>query len=208
MALRSLGAHTVVVLLTLGQILTVILALVWLHERPSAAQSFGIALVLIGVAIVMRARLRGERQSSKFSGVIWGLAAVFCMAVSVIIAKEALERTGSIEAAFIRMLAGTVGIFLFGLATRQINGSLRYLSHARFAALFVFSVFVVTFGGFWLSLVAIEKTDVSLANTLNSTEPLFVLPIAALFLKEAITFWVVLGSVLAVAGIALLAVQS
>jgi drug/metabolite transporter (DMT)-like permease len=128
------------------------------------------------------------------------------MAVSVIIAKEALERTDSMEAAFVRMLAGTVGIFLFAQATRQMDSSLKNLLDLRFAALFVLSVFVVTFGGFWLSLVAIEKTEVSIANTLNSTEPLFVLPIAAFALKEVITVWVVVGSVLAVVGIALMAV--
>ena len=87
-----------------------------------------------------------------------------------------------------------------------MDGSLKSLLDPRFAALFVLSVFVVTFGGFWLSLVAIEKTDVSIANTLNSTEPLFVLPIAAFVLKEVITVWVVVGSVFAVIGIALMAV--
>ena len=206
MALRNLGAHTIVVLLTLGQVLTVFLALIWLGERPSAIQCLGIALVLSGVTIVMWVRLSGEDQVSKFAGVTWGLAAVVCMAVSVIIAKEALERTDSMEAAFVRMLAGTVGIFLFGLATRQMDSSLKSLLDLRFAALFVISVAVVTFGGFWLSLVAIEKTDVSIANTLNSTEPLFVLPIAAFVLKEIITVWVVVGSALAVIGIALMAV--
>ena len=206
MALRNLGAHTIVVLLTLGQVLTVFLALIWLGERPSAIQCLGIVFVLSGVMIVMWVRLSGEDQVSKFAGVAWGLAAVVCMAVSVIIAKEALESTDSMEAAFVRMLAGTVGIFLFGQATRQMDSSLKSLLDLRFAALFVLSVFVVTFGGFWLSLVAIEKTDVSIANTLNSTEPLFVLPIAAFVLKEVITVWVVVGSALAVVGIALMAV--
>jgi drug/metabolite transporter (DMT)-like permease len=207
MALRNLGAHTIVVLLTLGQVLTVILAMVWLGERPNAPQLVGIALVLSGVATVMWVRLRDESQPSKFTGLVWGFAAVICMAVSIIIAKQALENADSMEAAFVRMLAGTIGIFVFGQCTRQMGSSLRLLLDVRFAAFFLFSVFVVTFGGFWLSLVAIEKTDVSIANTLNSTEPLFVLPIAALVLKEAITPWVVVGSVLTVFGIALLAAQ-
>jgi drug/metabolite transporter (DMT)-like permease len=205
MALRNLGAQSVVVLLTLGQVLTVVLALFWLGERPSAGQCLGIVLVLIGVAIVMWVRLSGEDQTSKFSGLAWGLAAVVCMAVSVIIAKEGLEYADSLEAAFIRMLSGTGGILLFAMATRQMDSSLRHLLEPRFFLLFIFSVFVVTFGGFWLSLVAIEKTDVSIANTLNSTEPLFVLPIAALVLREEITAWVVVGSALAVIGIALMA---
>src|SRR5262249_51044005 len=123
-----------------------------------------------------------------------------------VMVKGGVESGDRVEAAFSRMVAGTVGILLFGVATRQMDNSLKFLLEPRFAALFVLSVFVVTFGGFWLSLLAIEKTDVSIANTLNSTETLFVLPIAALVLKEVMTRWVVVGSVLAVIGIALMAV--
>jgi len=129
------------------------------------------------------------------------------MAVSVIIAKEGLVGADSVQAAFIRMLAGTVGILAFGQATSRMGGSLRFLLEPRFAALFFVSVFVVTFGGFWLSLFAIEKMQVSIANTLHSTEPLFVLPIAAFVLKEKITRWVVVGTALAVVGVALMTVQ-
>jgi len=196
-----------VVLLTLGQVLTVLLAFAWLGERPSAPQTLGIALVLGGVAMVMWVRLSGDQQTSKFSGLAWGLASVVCMAVSVIIAKEGLAGADSVQATFIRMLAGTAGIFAFGQATSRMGDSLRFLLDRRFAALFLVSVFVVTFGGFWLSLFAIEKMQVSIANTLNSTEPLFVLPIAALVLKERITKWVVIGAALAVVGVSLMAVQ-
>ncbi len=74
----------------------------------------------------------------------------------------------------------------------------------RLLGLFVVSVCVVTFGGFWLSLVAIKYVDVSIAYTLNSTEPLFILPLAVLILKEKITLRALLGTVVALAGIACL----
>ncbi len=193
-------------LLTLGQVLTVLLAFAWLGERPSAPQTLGIAFVLSGVAMVMWIRL-GDRQSSKFGGLAWGLASVVCMAVSIIIAKEGLVGADSVQAAFIRMLAGTAGILVFAQATSRMGDSLKFLLDPRFAALFAVSVFVVTFGGFWLSLFAIAKTRVSIANTLNSTEPLFVLPIAAFVLKERITKWVVIGTALAVAGVVLVTIQ-
>jgi drug/metabolite transporter (DMT)-like permease len=203
-ALRNLGAHAVVVLLTLGQVLTVLLAFAWLGERPSPTAWFGIGLVVTGVTIVLWLRLSEEGGSSTLVGVAWGLASVICMAVSIIIAKEALDQTDSMQAAFIRMLTGTVGVFLFGQMAGQIKGTLGCLFEPRFAALFLIAVAVVTFGGFWLSLAAIERIDVTIANTLGSTEPLFVLPLAAFVLKETITRTVVLGSALAVCGIAVI----
>jgi drug/metabolite transporter (DMT)-like permease len=70
--------------------------------------------------------------------------------------------------------------------------------------LFIFSIGIITFGGFWLSLVAVKYVDVSIANTLNSTEPLFVLPLAAIFLKEKIAVKTFIGATIATAGVALL----
>jgi len=42
------------------------------------------------------------------------------------------------------------------------------------------------------------------ANTLNSTEPLFVLPLAVIFLKEKVTLLTIFGTLVATAGIAVL----
>lgn len=204
LALNNLGAHAVVILFTLGQVLTVMLAVFWLGEQPEPLDWAGIGLVLVGVTAVMWTRIGGEEGRTGLVGILYGLLSVIAMAVSIIIAKEALATTGSVQATFIRMVAGTVGIFLFGQATGQIVSGLNALRQPRFFGFFLLSVVVVTFGGFWLSLVAIAHLDVSIANTLNATEPLFVLPLAAFLLKEKITPPVVIGSLATVGGIVLI----
>lgn len=204
LALNRLGAHVVVILLTLGQVLTVILAVVWLGEQPQPLDWLGIALVLSGVTAVMWLRMSDEGGRTGLMGAVYGLLSVVAMAVSIILAKEALATTGSVQATFIRMLAGTAGIFLFGQLTGQLRGQLSALRQPGFFGLFLLSVIVVTFGGFWLSLAAIAHLDVTIANTLNATEPLFVLPLAAFVLKEKITLPVVIASLATVAGIVLI----
>ena len=204
LALNHLGAHAVVILFTLGQVLTVILAVLWLGEQPRPLDWAGIALILGGVSVVMWLRMRGEGGRTGIAGVIYGLLSVAAMAVSIILAKEALTSTGSVQATFVRMLAGTAGIFLFGHLTGQLRGRLQPLRQPGFFGFFLLSVVVVTFGGFWLSLAAIAYLDVAIANTLNATEPLFVLPLAALVLKEKITLPVVMASLATVIGIALI----
>jgi len=59
---------------------------------------------------------------------------------------------------------------------------------------------VVAVGAFWLSMLAVKLAPVSLATILLSTEPLFMLPITALLLKEKVTRRAVAGAVIAVAG--------
>jgi len=95
-------------------------------------------------------------------------------------------------------------MFLLGITTGRVSAWILPFSEPKLLAFFVISVCVVTFGGFWLSLVAIKYVDVSIAYTLNSTEPIFILPLAALFLKEKITLQKVAGTLIAIAGIACL----
>lgn len=207
LALNRLGAHVVVILFTLGQVLTVLLAVIWLGEQPQPLDWAGIALVLSGVTVVMWSRMGRSATRTGLTGVLYGLLSVVAMSVSIIIAKEALETVGTVQATFVRMLAGAVGVFLVGQIRGQLLNGLGALRQSRVLGLFLMSVIVVTFGGFWLSLVAIAHVDVSIANTLNATEPLFVLPLAAIVLKERITPPVVLGSLATVAGIVLIVVS-
>jgi drug/metabolite transporter (DMT)-like permease len=206
MALNRLGAQAVVLLLTLGQVLTVLLAVAWLGERPEPAGWAGIVLVTGGVTAVMWPRLRGDAGRSEFLGVLLGLAAVVCMAVATIIAKQAMDAgSNSAQATLVRMVAGTAGALLLGAAMGQRMSSLRPLLAPRFAGFFLLSVAVVSFGGFWLSLVAINHAGVAVANTLGSLEPVLVLPFAAALLHERITPPVLAGSLAATTGAVLLA---
>ena len=206
MALNRLGAQAVVLLLTLGQVLTVLLAVAWLGERPEPVVWAGIALVIAGVTAVMRSRLHGEAGRSQLPGVLLGLAAVVCMAVSTVIAKQAMDAgSNSAQATLVRMVAGTAGAVLLGAALGQRLSNLQPLLAPRFAGFFLLSVGVVTFGGFWLSLVAINYAGVAVANTLGSLEPVLVLPFAAALLHERITAPVLAGSLAATTGVVLLA---
>jgi len=206
MALNRLGAQAVVLLLTLGQVLTVLLAVAWLGERPEPVVWAGIALVIAGVTAVMWSRLHGEAGRSQLPGVLLGLAAVVCMAVSTVIAKQAMDAgSNSAQATLVRMVAGTAGAVLLGAALGQRLSNLQPLLAPRFAGFFLLSVGVVTFGGFWLSLVAINYAGVAVANTLGSLEPVLVLPFAAALLHERITAPVLAGSLAATTGVVLLA---
>jgi drug/metabolite transporter (DMT)-like permease len=203
-ALKELAPQTLIVLMTSGQILTVLLAVLLLGEKPTLNTWIGIVLVTAGITVVLRANLSGEKQKSQRRGVILGGLFVICMSTAQIIAKLALKNVSDLEATFVRML--TAGLAMLALNAFRSN-SMDWLTPFRTSGLFgqfLASVCVITFGGFWLSMRAIKYLDVSVATTLLSVEPLFVLPLAAFFLKEKITLRAVTGSVAAVAGISFL----
>jgi len=203
-ALKDISPVSMIVLMVVGQVLTILLAVIFLHETPSVMEWTGISLILAGIFVTLSADLSGERRSSGWRGVMFGLAAVVCMSVSYIIIKIPLENISSLQATFMRMASGTVGVFLVGMMSGQVGGWLAPLKDGAFLAKFCVAVCVVTFGGFWLAIYAMKHLDVAVANTLNSTEPIFVIPLAYFVLKERITTRSVLGALTVVAGVALI----
>ncbi|HEY3359050.1 MAG TPA: DMT family transporter [Polyangia bacterium] len=200
-ALRHLGAHIVLLLVTLGQVLTVVLAVVLLGESASAAVWAGVAMVIGGVAVGMITKLTGDNVRYNLTGILFGVLAVLCMAVGVIVTKRGIATVSALQATSIRMAAGVVGLLVWAVATRRARAWLAPLRDRALLRDMAIAVVVASLGGFWLSHVAIKHVEVSVANTLNSTEPLFVLPLAAIFLKEKIRWHAVLGAVIAVGGV-------
>ena len=214
-ALQHLGARDMVLLMTVGQVFTILLAITILKERPILGQWLGIALVIAGVTVVLYGQLPPEKQASQLRGLILGILSAIAMSISIIFTNIALpeDETGTsaikmvriqLQGTLIRMLAGGVGLLIFGLATRRLHGWLTPFKNVKLAGRFIGAVTVVTFGGFFLSQVAVTNGKVSTNSTLIATEPLFVLVLAAVLLKERITAKVLAGTIITFGGIMLL----
>jgi drug/metabolite transporter (DMT)-like permease len=205
-ALQGLAPQALLVLMVLGQILTIGLAVIFLQEQLPLIAVIGIPMVLAGVVIVLRAT-SNEGGTTRLDGVIFGLLSVTCMAVSVVIAKKGLgPQSDTIQATFVRMLSGTAGVFAYGIVTRQVNGWITPFRDRKLASRFVLAVGVVAFGGFWLGIVAVKYCSVAIASTLTSTEPAFGLVIAAAILRERVSRMAVIGTAITFVGVVVLSV--
>lgn len=203
-ALQRLGASMAVLLFTLGQAMTVGLALLLLGDRPTISQMLGIVVIIASVTSVLWLRREQGKGRTQLTGVLFGLGSIAAMSVSVILAKIGLGGTDPMSATFIRMVPAVIGVALWMLASGNFREKLKPVLDFKFAANLVIAVAVVTFGGFWLSLVAVKNINVSLANALNSTEPIFMLPLAAIWLREKVTRPQFFFAVATVMGVALL----
>ncbi len=204
-ALISLGPRTTVLLGTLGPVFTVILAVIFLHERLSALAWIGASLTLAGVSLVLWEGSPEETVNKKWgSGILYALLAMICTSLGIIIAKIGLAKAPPLQATFIRILWGAIGLTLWGFINRQLGNWTAPFKKPSLLKLIIFAVVVVVFGGFWLSLVALKYIDASIATILNSTEPIFILPMAVFILKEKITIQGIAGAVVAVFGVTLI----
>ncbi len=202
-ALKEVSPQALTLLLTFGQVLTTLLAVLMLGETLPPLGWAGIAIIITGITIGMFQSFADKGHSS-LRGILFGLISVLAMSVAAILTKKGLHDTSTLHATFIRMLAGTVGMLLAGIATRRLGGWVSPFRDIRLICKFTLSVFVITFGGFWLAIVAFKYTSVVVANSLIATEPIFVLPMAAIFLKEKVTLHAAAGAVIATVGVIIL----
>jgi len=205
MALREIGAQLLVLLFMAGQGLTALLAVAILGERLTATGWIGAALVIGGVGFILWSNLAEPGPATRMKGIVLGILSVLCMSISTVVAKKGLGTDAwGIQATLIRMMAATAGVAFVGLLGGQLREWARAFRNLRIAGLFSLVVVIVTFGGFWLSLVAIKYAGVLVGNTLISTEPVFVLPLSAIFLGEKIAVPAVFGAAIAMVGVGLL----
>jgi drug/metabolite transporter (DMT)-like permease len=189
--------------------ITLIMAILFLGEMPSPISWLGIALILSGVALTLGADLRKNKGPKKAStGLLFGLLSILSMGGSVIIAKIGLGALPALQATFLRMAAGLVGMFIVALARREIRDWLGPLRRDGLKWRFALAVAIVTFGGFWLALFSVKRLDVSVANTLLATEPLFTLPLSVFWLRERPVALAWSGAAVAFPGALLLALNS
>jgi drug/metabolite transporter (DMT)-like permease len=208
-ALQRLGAHQLIIIMMLGPAVTVLMAVLVLGELPSLLAWIGIVLVLGGVSLTLFGDSQGgEQPTTVRAGIVFGLLCILSMAVSIIVAKLGLSQVSALEGTFLRMAFGFSGMLFLGLFQQKIGYWLRPLRQGALRARFALAVVVVTFGGFWLSLAAVKHLDVSIANTLIATEPLFALPLAMFWLRERPGRLAVTGACLAFPGALLLALNA
>ncbi|MTW20829.1 DMT family transporter [Allochromatium palmeri] len=214
-SLRELSSHTVVQLMLLGQVATIAMAVVFLGESLVWLQWLGVALVILGVAIVLMAPEDSAAEGTDANvratrrGVLFGLGSVLAMAVSVTMAKGALDEADALTATWLRIAGGVVSLFVFAplFYIGRGNWLSPILSDWHLAIRFCLIATFVTLGGFFLSLLAMKLTPLAIANTLLSTEPLFVLLIMALFYQETPSARRLTGSLLGLAGVAIISAR-
>ena len=207
-ALRYIGARKSLLLLVLSPPLTAVIALLFLGETLAPWAWWGIAVTGAGVAWVITERVsEPEGQSGRTGrGVIYGLVAVLGQSFGSILAHMVFleARVSPLSGAFFRLLGG-LAIVIIGLPFDRSGTAGWFQSRLRTSswALLLFTVFIGTYLGIWLQQISLKYSAAGIAQTLFTTSPLFVLPLAAL-LGERISWRAICGAVVAVGGVVLL----
>ncbi len=205
MSLVRLGPRLALMLTTLIPVATILLAVLFLHERLCFVNWLGIFFTLAGVIWVVWEQVPGNHRLPAWrAGIKYGILTIICCAVGVIFSKVVIASTSALRAALIRQVWGLGGLAVVGLNGFKMKKWLKPLAQPLLLKKLFLAAFTGTFLGTWFCLLALKYIDASIATTLNATSPLFILPLSFFFLKEKISSRAVIGSIIAVAGVGMI----
>jgi drug/metabolite transporter (DMT)-like permease len=207
-SLVAVGPRLGTLLLSLAPIFGSIIAWIFFGEILSALQITGIVLALAGIAWVVLSHQEPPNTPHGHTrrGVIFGVLAGLGQAVGLVLSKQGMFGEFSpFQANAIRMLAGVIFIWVWTLFESQLRATFTALREKpAVLGWLALGAFVGPVLGVTSSLLAVQHAEIGVASTLMALPPVIVLPISYFVFKEKVGWQAVLGTILAIAGVAVL----
>ncbi len=207
-SLVSVGARLGTLLLSLAPIFGSIIAWIFFGETLTALQITGIVLALAGIAWVVLSHEEPPDTPHGHTrrGVIFGVLAGLGQAVGLVLSKQAMFGDFSpFQANAIRMLAAVIFIWAWTIFDGKSGPTFAALREKpQVIRLLALGALVGPVLGVSSSLLAVQHAEVGVASTLMALPPVIILPISYFVFREKIGWQAVIGTLLAIAGVAVL----
>lgn len=202
--------------LGLFTVFTFSLSAVVLDEPITGPVIGGSALVLGSVYLVTLlgspttrdeygARVGGLSSAIILRGLALIVVAAACWAIATVWLGHAAGDTSAVAVGAIRIPAAALVVGALVSLRRGSGIRIRAVPLQAMVLLAVAGI-IGTGIGSWLFVYAIQEAGAGKTAVLSSLSPLFAVPLGAIWLKEPITPWVIVGAVLAVVGIVLISI--
>jgi drug/metabolite transporter (DMT)-like permease len=210
-AFVQIGTRLTMLVFSMSPVLAALMGWAFLGEVLTPIQTLGMGLTLAGVLWVVADEQNGSNQPSDRRYFLWGLLFALIGALGqaggLITAKFGL--TGDfpvLSGQVIRMGVAAFSIWIFTLIRGRGLETIQKFRENPIATRYVLIATIAgPVLGVFCSLAAVKYTeDIGIASTLQSLPPIFLLPIGYFFFKEKISSRAIMGTIIALAGVAIL----
>jgi drug/metabolite transporter (DMT)-like permease len=193
-------------MMALAPVIGTAIAWVFLGEVLKPIEILAIFITLGGIAWVIKERQEDGTEPKKYSaGILCGLGGACGQALGLILSKQGLsDGIAPLSGNFIRVLVAVISLWLLTGITGRVKATVQRMTDSKAMGYLSGGVIFGPFLGVWLSLVAVQHTYVGIASTLMALPPIILIPLSHWVLKEKITLGAVIGTIIAIAGVAIL----
>ncbi len=207
---KKIGPRYSSVMMSLAPIFSCFGAVFLFEESIGLLGFIGIIVTISGIIIVVsrtNTTAKNEKKHIKPSKLIFGILAALGQALGILCIKQAYQfgELSGVSATFYRMSASGIILLLVLTLFRKYSCSVKVYKNDKSALKYV--LLGTLFGpvlGVTSSIISLEYVPVSIAQTLFSTSPIFMLPISHFIMKDRVNSRAIIGVLIAVAGIGLL----
>jgi drug/metabolite transporter (DMT)-like permease len=206
-----IGPRLAMLMMALSPALGVLFAWLFLGETLVLTEIVGVGITLGGIMLVLAARREGSQteatnQRHYLIGLLCGLGAAVGQAGGLVLSKIGLRGGFPVLSGnLIRLLMALAAVWALAAVNRQLVSSYRIVrAHPRVMLLVTGGAVLGPVLGVWLTLFAIQNTNVGIVSTLSSLMPIFLIPISYVVFGERVTRQAVLGTIITIGGMIVL----
>jgi drug/metabolite transporter (DMT)-like permease len=207
---QLVGPRIGLLLLSLAPVFGTAIAWLFFGETLTPVQFAGILVTLggIGWVVLTRPALQAGEEHVKLSarGVLFGILAALGQAGGLVLSKQGMAGDfPPFAGTLIRMTAAILFLWVMAFFQKQVGGTFTAIREHPAALGWV--ALGALFGpviGVSASLLAVQHAEIGVASTLMALPPIFMLPVSYFVFKERFGWQASAGTLLAIAGVALL----
>jgi drug/metabolite transporter (DMT)-like permease len=208
-AYKEIGARLGLLLLSLAPVFGAAIAWIFFGQALNLIQIAGMVITLAGISWVVMARPTAQSENVRHvtgRGVLFGVLAALGQATGLVLSQQGMIGNFSpFAGTLIRMFAAFITLWIVAGFQKQAGSTV--MAMRRQPTAFGWVAFGAFFGpviGVSASLLAVQHADIGVASTLMALPPVFILPVSYFFFKERFGWQVIAGTLIAIAGVALL----
>ena len=203
-----IGPRLAMLLMSTVPIYSTIFGWLLFGELVTPVEMAGILLAVGGIGWVVTEKRTGKSvvENKQFrKGILFGLAGALGQVTNLVTARYGLVGGYSaISAAIIRILIGLIILWAVAALRHQIRHTFRMWRNRKAFRAMLAGSFSGPFLGIWLSMIAIQYARLGIAATLMALPPILLIPIETIIYKRKISSRSIVGTVVAITGVALI----
>lgn len=206
-----IGPRLAMLMMALAPVLGTLLAWLFLGETLIPMEMIGIAITIAGIMLVIAERNTQTKTETTDKrryviGLLCGLGGAVGQAGGLVLSKMGLVGGfPALSGNVIRLSIAVIIIWILAVANRQIINSYQTLkANPRALLMLTGGAVLGPVIGVWLSLIAVQNTNIGVASTLSSLMPIFLIPISYFVFGERVTKQAVVGTLIAFVGMVIL----
>lgn len=192
-------------------VLNTLLAWLFLNETLTAFGYLGIAVTVGGIFLVLSEKIHhsdvlAQDRPNFRKGYLFVTLGALGQSAGMILARRGVYGDfPALTGTLIRAILGTTAFLVLALLTKAVKPTYDAVNRDRKALLWIgLGSITGPFLGIWLGLAGLKLTDVGIASTLQALAPVMMLPIGHYLYKEHISLRAILGTFVAMAGVAVI----